>query len=68
MDIEKEGAKLRERIEHLNWQLTSSLALTQNQRKAKENAVDDLKQELANLQQKVTELKVTKINIKLHLE
>ena len=67
MDIEKEGGKLRKRIEKLNWQLTSRLALSLQQRKAKEKEVDDLKKELADLEKKSTELKVTKINVKLHL-
>ena len=46
MDIKKEDAKLRKRIENLNWQLTSSLALSQKQRKVKEEEFVDLKQKL----------------------
>ena len=66
--FKKEGAKLRKRIEKLNLQLTSGIALSQQQRKAKEKQVDNLKKELQELEQKLTELKVTKINVKLHLE
>ena len=67
MDIKKKASQIRKGIKDLNWQLTSGLALSQKQRKAKEKQVDDLKKELANLKQQLTELKLRKMNIKLCL-
>ena len=63
MGIEEAAAKLWKKIEKLNWELKSGLALSKKQRDKKDNLKDQLK----NLQKKLTELKVTKINVKLHL-
>ena len=37
MDIEQEAAKIRKKIEKLNWKLTSGLALSKKQRDKKED-------------------------------
>ena len=67
MNIEETAAKLCKKIEKLRWQLGSGITFSTSKRKAKEDEIKDLKQELADLEQKFTELRVTKMNMKLHL-
>ena len=67
MNIKEEAAKLRKKIEKLNWQLTSGLALSQKQRDQQEDKIDELKKELKGVGKKLTEIKCTKMSVKLHL-
>ena len=50
MDIETEATLLRKRIEKLERPLNIGMALTEKKRKAKEEEIDNLKKQLANLE------------------
>ena len=67
MDIETQAAQIRKRIEKLNWNLDSGMAYSKTKRDKKEQEINDLKKELAYLEQKLTTLRLTKMNVKLHL-
>ena len=67
MNLEKQTSQLNKKIKKLVSVLTDGTALSQAQRTAKENQVKDLQKDLATLQQELTDFKLTKINVKLHL-
>ena len=54
MDIEIKTAQIRKRIEKLNWDLNSGTTYSQKKREQKEQEITDLKKELADLEQKLT--------------
>ena len=49
MNIKEEAAKLRKKIEKLNWQLMSGFALSQKERDQKEDNIDESKKECEGL-------------------
>ena len=61
MKIEEEEAKLRKKIENFGYQLNSGQAISE-----KEDQVDYLRDQLQNLEKKLTSQKLTKMNVKLH--
>ena len=67
MDIKEEASKLRKKIEKINWQLTSGIALSRKQIYQKKDQIDILKAHLKALENKLTKLRLTKMNVKLHL-
>ena len=67
MNNHEQASKLYKNIEKLRWQLDSGISLSVTKRKAKGDEIKDLKQELVDLEQKLTELRLTKMNMKLHL-
>ena len=67
MDIKEKGSKLNKKIEKVVSILTDGTALSQAQCKEKGDTVKGLQKELVGLQQQLQDLKVTKINVKLHL-
>ena len=67
MNIEEETAKLRKKIEKLNWQLTSSLVFSPSKEDQKEDKIDKLKEELKGPEKKLNIMKCTKMNVKLRL-
>ena len=68
MAIETEAALLRKRLEKLWRPLNNVTTLDKKKRKTKEEEIDILKEQLAGLEDKLTELRVTRLNIKLHME
>ena len=50
MDIKAEGAKLRKKIEILEYKLKSGQALSQAKEKEIQDKIDDLREELKNLE------------------
>ena len=66
MDIEKEGAKLRKRIEKLNWQLTSGIALSDHHRTEKEEKIEELREKLKALEQMLTTFEGHQNHVKYH--
>ena len=67
MDIESQVAQLRKKLEKIQCILTDGTALRKKKREQKEEEVKALKEQLVAIEKKLTELKVTKINIKLHV-
>ena len=62
MDIEKEAAKLRKKLDKLNWQLTNNPDLTQTKRQRIEDEVGQIKA----LEAQLTPLIVTKLVHQTH--
>ena len=52
----------------MTWDLTSSTALSQRKRDQKEDKIKELNKQLADLEKKLTQLRLTKMNVKLHME
>ena len=67
MDVESEAAQLRKKLEIINTVLTDRTALSKKKREQKEEEVKPLKEQLVSLEKKLTELRVTKMNVKLHV-
>ena len=66
MDIEAQAAKLRKKLEKLNWQLINNPDLTQAKRKKLEDEVDQIKQQLKAFEAELTPLTVTKLVHETH--
>ena len=66
MDIEAHVVNLTKKRK-LQWQLNSGIPLSFKQRAAKQDLISDLKKELRGLENKSMELRVTRINVKVHL-
>ena len=54
MHIEQEGARLRKKIENLEYKLKSGQALSQPKRKEIQDKIDHLRDKLKNLKQRLT--------------
>ena len=54
MDIKAQAAKLRKKLEKLNWQLINNPDLTQAKRKKLEDEVDQIKQQLKAFEAQLT--------------
>ena len=67
INIIEQAAKLCKKIEKLRWQLESGIPLSSSKREAKEEEIKDLSKQIADLESKLTNLRVTKINVKQHL-
>ena len=67
MDLKKQAAQLNKKIKKLVSILINSTTLSKAKRDQKEDQLKDLNKQLTTLQQQQTELKVMKINIKLHV-
>ena len=61
MDIQAQAAKLRKKLEKLNWQLTNNPDLTQTKRQRIEEEVDQIKEQLKAFEAQLTPLTVTKL-------
>ena len=66
MDIEAQAAKLRKKLEKLNWQLTNNPDLTQTKRQRIEDKVNQIKEQLKALEAHLTPLTVTKLVHQTH--
>ena len=66
MDIEAQAAKLRKKLEKLNWQLINNPDLTHAKRNKLEDKVDQTKQQLKAFEAQFTPLTVTKLVHKTH--
>ena len=66
MDTEAQAAKLRKKLEKLNWQLINNPDLTQAKRKKLEDEVDQIKQQLKAFEAQLTPLAVTKLVHETH--
>ena len=67
MNIKGISCQTEKENRKLNWQLTTGLPLSQKQRDQKGDKIDELRDELKDLQKKLTEMKCTKMKVKLHL-
>ena len=67
MGIETEASQFRKKIEKIERVSNDGTALSQKIIDRKENEVKESSKQLAALDQKLTELRVTKLNIKLHM-
>ena len=66
MDVEKRASQLRKKLEKINWQLINNPDITAAKRKAFEDQVADIKNELLVLESKLTLLTVTKMTHTTH--
>ena len=65
MDINKQAAPLRNKIEKLQWQIDNAV-LSEDQIRQKREQIDTLKQQIKALEGQLTQLQVTKVMHKTH--
>ena len=66
MDIDAEAAKLRKKLEKIQWQLKNNPDLSRTKRKKLEDKFDDIKQKLKAVEDKLTPLGLTKLVHETH--
>ena len=66
MDIEVQAAKLRKKLEKLNWQLTNNPDLIPTKRQRIEDKVNQIKEQLKALEAQLTPVTVIKLVHQTH--